>query len=166
MTVDGHPLRWQTIQAILRLIHSHLYNLNLPQSIEVVERSHGGYPFVYFLRSDAEEKLVAYIVRAICKGQTTILPCTEMSDKDQHDIESFISLPSVSGEVVSRVTVLFKEKLHLLNVVYHLRGLIMHNILLSALKKRWNVQYGLHPERDPIAVPYIAKGIPSPSAEF
>jgi Protein of unknown function (DUF3645) len=34
------------------------------------------------------------------------------------------------------------------------------------LKKRWNVQYGLHPTRDPIAVPYHAKGTPSDQAEW
>lgn len=34
------------------------------------------------------------------------------------------------------------------------------------LKKRWNVQYGLHPTRDPIAVPYHSKGIPSDQAEW
>jgi hypothetical protein len=34
------------------------------------------------------------------------------------------------------------------------------------LKKRWNVQYGLHPTRDPIAVPYHAKGTPSEQAEW
>jgi len=34
------------------------------------------------------------------------------------------------------------------------------------LKKRWNVQYGLHASRDPIAVPFLAKGIPSEQAEW
>jgi hypothetical protein len=34
------------------------------------------------------------------------------------------------------------------------------------LKKRWNVQYGLHTHRDPIAVPYLAKGTPSEQAEW
>ena len=34
------------------------------------------------------------------------------------------------------------------------------------LKRRWNVQYGLHPKRDPIAVPYHSKGTPSDQAEW
>jgi hypothetical protein len=37
---------------------------------------------------------------------------------------------------------------------------------LLTLKKRYNVQYGLHPNRDPIAVPYHAKGVPSDQAEW
>ena len=50
--------------------------------------------------------------------------------------------------------------------IYLLRGLLVHRILLLTLKKRWNVQYGLHPNRDPIAVPFHAKGIPSEQAEW
>ncbi len=42
----------------------------------------------------------------------------------------------------------------------------MHRILLLTLKKRWNVQYDLHPSRDPIAVPFHAKGVPSEQAEW
>ncbi|KAI9824011.1 MAG: hypothetical protein M1826_007544 [Phylliscum demangeonii] len=51
-------------------------------------------------------------------------------------------------------------------IVYLLRGLLVHRLLLLALKKRWNVQYGLHPQRDPIAVPFNAKGVPSDDAEW
>ena len=38
--------------------------------------------------------------------------------------------------------------------------------MLLTLKKRWNVQYGLHPGRDPLAVPFHAKGVPSEQAEW
>ncbi|EHK99950.1 hypothetical protein M7I_4031 [Glarea lozoyensis 74030] len=53
-----------------------------------------------------------------------------------------------------------KKEIHLL------RGLLVEGILVTALKKRWNVQYGLHRARDPIAVPYHAKGTPSEQAEW
>jgi hypothetical protein len=46
------------------------------------------------------------------------------------------------------------------------RGLLLHRILVLCLGKRWNVQYGLHPDRDPVAVPYEAKGKPSEQAEY
>lgn len=51
-------------------------------------------------------------------------------------------------------------------MVYLLRGFLMHGILPLCLKKRWNVQYRLHPGRDPVAVPFHAKGIPSEQAEW
>jgi hypothetical protein len=153
-TVDGHPLRWQTIQALLDLINSYLDELmrRYPNSIEVVGRS--GFPFVYFLRKDAEDYLMEQMVQKICRGQTIILPISSYSASLQEDIHEFISTPLVDVEVTKRVLEMFTEKRHLVDVLYHLRGLFVHRILLSTLKKRWNVQYGLHPIRDPIAVPY------------
>jgi len=54
----------------------------------------------------------------------------------------------------------------LMRAVNLIRGMFVHRILITALKKRWNVQYGLHPTRVPIAVPYLAKGVASPTAEW
>ncbi|KAL6353777.1 hypothetical protein LRP88_12769 [Fusarium phalaenopsidis] len=51
-------------------------------------------------------------------------------------------------------------------MLHLLRGLVSQRVLLLCLKKRWNVQYGLHPHRAPIAVPYEAKGVPSETAEY
>jgi hypothetical protein len=153
-TVDGHPLRWQTIQSLLDLITSYLDDLmrKYPNSIEVVRRA--GFPLIYFLRKDVEEYLVDQIVQKICRGQTAILPVGEYPVTSQNDIRDFISVSLVDVEVTGRIVNMLKEKHHMLDVVYHLRGLFVHRILLSTLKKRWNVQYGLHPTRDPIAVPY------------
>jgi hypothetical protein len=168
VTVDGHPLRWQIIEALLRLIQAHLPALQnkCPRSVEVVERMKGGYPLVYFLRPDAEEHLISQVIGAVCSGRTSILPSAEYLAEEKSDIKTFISCPKVSAEVLERVNAIFKDQVHLMKVVYLLRGLFVHRILISTLKKRWNVQYGLHPERDPIAVPYLAKGVPSPSAEW
>jgi hypothetical protein len=153
-TVDGHPLRWQTIQLLLDLVASYLDDLaqKYPHSIEVVRRA--GFPLVYFLRTDVEEYLVGQIVQKISQGQTAILPAREFATSSREDICEFISVPLVGADVTSRIVDMFKDKRHLVDVVYHLRGLFVHRILLSTLKKRWNVQYGLHPTRDPIAVPY------------
>ncbi|KAF2683160.1 hypothetical protein K458DRAFT_305959 [Lentithecium fluviatile CBS 122367] len=168
MTVDGHPLRWQTVQAVLRLLKNSLKDLEMrfPKSIEVVERPVGEFPLVYFLRSDVEDYLITQIVEHICRGQLVFLPCAEIPASSQEDIQCFISSPVVSSQVVAKVIAMFKDKQHSLNVVYHLRGLFVHRILLSMLKKRWNVQYGLRPSREPIAVPYQAKGVPSPTSEW
>ncbi|KAH7115923.1 hypothetical protein B0J11DRAFT_571692 [Dendryphion nanum] len=168
MTMDGHPLRWQTIETVLRIIRSYLPLLiqQFPRSIEVVERAVGGYQLIYFLRPDVEDYLIKRLVFDICSGQTQVLPIAEYPNSQQKDIETFISNPTVSTEVYKRVIAMFKDKIHLMKVTYLLRGLFVHRILLSTLKKRWNVQYGLHPQRDPIAVPYHSKGTPSPSAEW
>jgi hypothetical protein len=152
-TVDGHPFRWQTVQALLDLVASYLDELVLqfPNSIEVATRA--GFPLIYFLRQDVEDYLIDQIIQRISQGQTAVLPVSELSAKSQQAIRDFIAMPVVSPDITETVTQIFKENTHLINVMYHLRGLLVHRILLSSFKKRWNVQYGLHPTRDPIAVP-------------
>ncbi|KAF2832658.1 hypothetical protein CC86DRAFT_92549 [Ophiobolus disseminans] len=165
-TVDGHPHRWQTVQAVLDLLFSYLDNLShkFPNSIEVVGRT--GVPLMYFLREDVENYLTDQMVQKISRGQTDILPVRHFSEKSQQDIRAFLTIFLVEAEVTNRVYAMFAEKRHLVDVVLHLRGLFVYRILMSTLKKRWNVQYGLNPARDPIAVPYQAKGVPSPTAEW
>ncbi|KAF2267772.1 hypothetical protein CC78DRAFT_591207 [Lojkania enalia] len=168
MTVDGHPLRWQTTEVVLRLVRSYLPRLQqmFPRSVEVVQRTPEGYPLVYFLRKDIEDALIVQLADGICRGQTSIIPITELSESDREDIRDFITSATAPSGLVNKINAIFKDKLHLIKVVYLLRGLFVCRILISSIKKRWNVQYGLHPMRDPIAVPYHAKGVPSPSSEW
>jgi len=52
-------------------------------------------------------------------------------------------------------------------ILYLLRGLIAHNIILFSLKeKRWKVDYGPDQNRSLLAVPYRAKDSPARKAEF
>lgn len=126
--------------------------MRFPNSLEVVWRQ--GFPLIYFLRPDVEDYLIDQLVLRISKGQTAILPVAGHPAAAQKDMQEFISNPTVETDVLARIMDLFRESRHLVDVIYHLRGLFVHRILLSTLKKRWNVQYGLHPRRDPIAVPY------------
>ncbi|TVY94359.1 hypothetical protein LAWI1_G000351 [Lachnellula willkommii] len=147
-TVDGHPHRWETIEALLKLVESNFFNLRkrFPQSIEVVQSTQGRFPVVYFLRKDVEDALIFRLVDEIYRGRTLLLP-EDLTMSDRVAIKQFISEPKVSQEVLQHINHLSPEK--------------------PAVKQvRWNVQYGLHPERDPIAVPYHAKGTPSDQAEW
>lgn len=152
--VDGHPSRWQTVQGLLDLVSLYTEDLvqRFPNSIEVVHRA--GFPIIYFLRKDVEEYLINQLIEKICQGETAILPVACFSQQYQDDIRAFISKPIVDAKMPERISELFKGNGHVVDVIYHLRGLFVHRIFLSTLKKRWNVQYGLHPNRDPIAVPY------------
>ncbi|KAJ4372947.1 hypothetical protein N0V83_003238 [Neocucurbitaria cava] len=169
MTVDGHPSRWQVTEILLNHVKDFLPAIQsrYRRSIEIVGRGTDSFPLVYFLRKDAEDHLIELLVRLICTGQAhSILPCVEFPDRLQQDVEAYISRPTLSQEVARRVIEYFWDKQKLLKTVNLLRGLFVHRILISTLKKRWNVQYGLHPTRAPIAVPYLAKGVPSPTAEW
>ncbi|KAF3941946.1 hypothetical protein ABW19_dt0206271 [Dactylella cylindrospora] len=165
---DGHPHRWKTVQVLLSLVESYLENLRNKhkRSIEVVRRQDRGFPFIYFLRKDAEETLVSWLVDDICSGRTSILPLADSPGRVQNCVKRFISSPKVSPDTITEIRRLFKDKISVVKTIYLLRGLFVHRILLLALKKRWNVQYGLHPTRDPVAVPYYAKGVPSEQAEW
>jgi hypothetical protein len=164
--VDGHPHRWETAQILLARVDGHLFNLQkvFPQSVEVIRRPQGGFPVVFFLRKDVEDTLIARLVDDIFRGRTTLLP--ECNKPDRLVIKQFISEPKVSPEVAQRISEIFPDKPAARQTIHLLRGLLVHRILLMALKKRWNVQYGLHPGRDPLSVPFLAKGTPSDQAEW
>ncbi|KAG9185573.1 hypothetical protein G6011_06904 [Alternaria panax] len=168
-TVNGHPMRWQVTQAVLHLVKdfSSSVQSRYPRSIEVVDRGTAGFPLIYFLRKDAEDYLIELLVRIICKGQTPlILPCAEYPAALMRDVQSYISKPAVRSQTISKIASFFRDKPTLMRAVNLLRGMFVHRILIATLKKRWNVQYGLHATRAPIAVPYLAKGVPSPTAEW
>ncbi|KAI9771414.1 MAG: hypothetical protein M1839_002804 [Geoglossum umbratile] len=167
-TVDGHPHRWETAEALLRLVEGHLWSLqhDFPQSIEVVRRPQGGFPVVFFLRRDVEDALIARLVNDVCGGRTSIVPTRDCTKADRHAIGKFISDAKVQLQVTERIRQILPDNPAVKQNIYLLRGLLVHRILLMTLKKRWNVQYGLHPTRDPIAVPFHAKGVPSEQAEW
>lgn len=167
-TVDGYPHRWETAEVLLRLVQGHLWNLqsDFRQSIEVVQRPQGGFPVVFFLRKDVEDALLARLVDDICSGRTSIVLASDCTSSDRLAIRHFITNVKVGQKIIEQIRHIFPDKPALKQNIYLLRGLLVHRILLLTLKKRWNVQYGLHPNRDPIAVPFHAKGVPSEQAEW
>lgn len=164
---DGGSHRWETAELLLGFVRHHLWDLanRFKSSIEVVPRR-GGYPIVYFLKENVRVELLKKLVDNICSGQFPLMPVRNCTLSERNTIRAFLSEGSVSARVLTRVSELFPDKPSVRNVLYLLRGLLVHRILLMALSRRWNVQYGLHPQRDPVAVPFTAKGVPSESAEW
>ncbi len=166
--VDGHPDRWEVAMTVLGLVGHHLNDLarEYPRSIDILERNPTGFPVTHLLRKDVEEALVRKIAQDICEKRTTLLPLGECNEKGKEAIRVFITQEKVENSVTKRISNLFPDTPKARKVVYLLRGLLVHGILVLCLKKRWNVQYGLHHGRDPIAVPFHAKGVPSDQAEW
>jgi hypothetical protein len=81
-------------------------------------------------------------------------------------IKDFISGDKPRAKSVALIRSLCPDRPSVRQSVYLLRGLLVNRILMMTLKKRWNVEYGLHPQRDPIAVPFHAKGVPSDQSEW
>ncbi|KAF2104829.1 hypothetical protein NA57DRAFT_30565 [Rhizodiscina lignyota] len=166
-TLDGHPHRWETVQSLLGLVAGHYFNLKkaFPFSMEVIERRNA-FPMAYFLRPDAEQALLGRLINDVLSGQVPTIPIQQCSREQRSSIRRIISNPVVAPVDAERVRNLFPDKPSIKQSVYLVRGLLIHRILLLALKKRYNVQYGIDPRRDPVAVPFHAKGVPSDQAEW
>lgn len=168
VTVDGGKHRWETIQMVLRLVFSHLYVLeqSFQSSIQVVRRQGGGFPFIYFLRNDVQHALMQRLVMDICTGRTDLLNMEKFSGPDRHAIKAFITEATPEKAVVKQISDIHKNSPPDGYVIYLLRGLLVHRLLILTLSRRWNVQYGIHPTRDPVSVPFLFKGIASNLAEW
>ncbi|KAM3068070.1 hypothetical protein ACMFMF_009436 [Clarireedia jacksonii] len=168
VSIDGHPLRWEIPQILLSNVEDHLKSLerDFPRSIEVIRRP-GGFPMIYFLQTDVEEALQNRMINDICNGRISFLRLTEpLSPANKLEIRRVLLDENLDYGLMEQVSQYFVDKTSATNNILLIRGLLLHKLLLLCLKKRWNVQYGLHPKRDPIAVPFEAKGVPSEQAEF
>ena len=147
-------------------LQAHLDELEveLSQSIEVFPRSSGGYPFVYILRTDAEYALHERLVTGVCNGKLPLLPA--IHGESRAAARLFLFQNDITKGTADAAYQAFPGQPSAIQVLHIVRGLLVHGILFFCLRKRWNVQYGLHPERDPLAVPYHGKGIPSDQAEW
>lgn len=164
LPIDGHPIRWQTSQRLLHLIKQLLPSLreSNPQALKVEERPRGGFPTIHILRKEVEDILLQQLAQLLAHGERSLLPLQDMPNNAVQQIKEFLLKTSLlTAEALSHMKDEFSKKDLLL-----LRGLLVHRILPLALSKRWNVNYGQHPTRCLIAVPYLAKGVPSANSEF
>ena len=166
--VDGHPDRWKLVQDVLKLVKLHLGPLRreFPSSVEVIERSRGTFPTVYLLTPRVKNELVHRLTDSVIEGEGGILPMDGCSLDERLSVNSFLREAQFPKAIALKIAGLFKGEQDARQRLLLLRGLFVHKILLLGLSKRWNVQYGIDTRRDPIAVPYKAKGIASDQAEF
>lgn len=166
--VDGHPGRWKLVQDLLKLVKLHLTPLRrqFPRSVEVIERSCGTFPIIYLLTPQVRDALMQRLTDSIVKGDGGILPIDGCSLDKIASVSSFLREAQFPKATALNIAGVFKGNTDARQRLLLLRGLLIHKILLLGLNKRWNVQYGIDIRRDPIAVPYKAKGIASDQAEF
>ncbi|KAL7621053.1 hypothetical protein AAE478_008365 [Parahypoxylon ruwenzoriense] len=167
-TVDGHPFRWQVAQELLALVAHHVLSLQyqFPDGIEVLQRP-GSFPIIHFLKTDAEDIIHNMILEDICAGRTTLLrPASSSFPFYRNIIRHVLSEKIFDERFFLKAVSAFSNPQAASKMLLVVRGLIVDRILLLCLSKRWNVQYGLHPKRHPVAVPFEAKGTPSEQSEF
>ena len=166
--VDGHPTRWKIVQDVLKLVKAHLGPLRreYPRSLEVIERSRGAFPTVYLLTPEVKNALMHRLTNSVVGGEGGILPMDCCSLDEKVSVNLFLRDAQFPAATAMKIAGAFKGNPDARQRLLLLRGLFVHKILLLGLNKRWNVQYGIDTRRDPIAVPYKAKGIASDQAEF
>jgi len=167
VALSGAPDRWQLTQKILYLLVASLdsFTQHFPRSLNIVERGKGQFPFISILRNDVEIRMIQTIVLWISHGRTSIIS-GEFTKGNEKVIQLFLLEGLPKKDVIKSVESIFAQRPHLMSRLYTMRGLLAFGILSMTIKKRWNVQYGLHPSRSPMAVPYHAKGVPSERAEW
>ncbi|UKZ75996.1 hypothetical protein TrVFT333_003692 [Trichoderma virens FT-333] len=166
--VDGDPFRWQVAQGLLSMVAEFMPQLeaNFSGSIEVVARS-CWFPSVQFLRSDVEDELHRLIVDGIANGKAPFLHQDKViNEKARTAIKRILTEETFDRQLFDRASNAFNHPKSAMTKLLVVRGLIVHKILILCLGKRWNVQYGLHPKRSPVAVPFAAKGVPSELSEY
>ena len=169
--LEAYPDRWTITQQILRLVKKHALSLahDLPDSVEYELDASGSFPRIRILRaSDTRQRLISLIVDDVIDGHLSNFTFWGI-DRDRRlraAVRAFISSKDVSQRTAKMVED-YARKSVLWDGMLLLRGLLACDILLFTLaERRWCVDYGLSPERTRLAVPYRAKAVPAPKAEF
>ncbi|KAF8602017.1 hypothetical protein BDV93DRAFT_607811 [Ceratobasidium sp. AG-I] len=167
--LEDHPDRWTTTQQIFPLVARHISLLKsqFPESFKYVPGLGGQFPAIRIMPDSGEAvvRLIQSLAEDVLDGRLPNL--------------NFIQLPFSARAAALRFVTekdLAEHEYHLLKNscdstmwkgLLLLRGLLASGILVFALKDRhYRVDYGLDPSRSLVAVPYLAKDIPSLRAEF
>ncbi|KAG8215417.1 hypothetical protein J3R82DRAFT_9025 [Butyriboletus roseoflavus] len=166
--MQGFPERWTTTEQVLSLVSKHASSLRelFPLGVEYERGPPGSFPHLRILHTDAGQELISWIVQDVMNGLLPNFSFGQLRLGLRDAIRSFISCADVSPETVQLVKE-YCQQTPLWGGLLLLRGLLATGILLFAFReRRWRVDYGLHPLRTMLAVPYRAKDIPAQRAEF
>ncbi|KAG8732989.1 hypothetical protein FRC11_009494 [Ceratobasidium sp. 423] len=168
--LDDHPDRWTTTQQLLHLTAKHVEKLQqeYPSSLLHKRRDPCRFPMLRIMPdcpAAAERKLVSAIAMDVRNGRLQNLSCDRLPLSARNILHEFFTISELPFSEYESLRhncdpTMWKGLLLV-------RGLLASGILVFALKnKHYRVDYGLHPSRSLLAVPYRAKDIPSLRAEF
>ena len=172
--LEGSPYRWTTAQQLLGLVRSHaaVLHTRFPLGVEYEEHNeceeskNWAFPHIRLLDPDVASELVSLIAKDIMNGLLADLNIIQASKTVKDSIHKFIIMPKV-GESDVQIVREYSGGASAWTRILHLRGLLASGILCFALtERRWRVEFGLAPWRTMLAVPYRAKDVPAPRAEF
>ncbi|TFK56544.1 hypothetical protein OE88DRAFT_1689641 [Heliocybe sulcata] len=166
--LEHAPERWTTIQQVLFLVREVALRLrNDPAcGLEIGESCNGCFPTLRVVDMQAGTRLVGEVMRYVSQGALPDCPLALLPDHLHGPTSCLIADKDISVADYERVRQ-YWEGSNSWKTLLLLRGLFAHQILLYVLKeRRWRVDYGLDLSRSLLAVPFKAKDVPSPRAEF
>ena len=167
--MDGQPDRWLITQGIFDLVEKHASVLQkeCPSQIEVSYRAGSSFPAITLLSRKVSQELIMRIAHDVTDSHLSGLNIENCLPPVKSVVLRFIHNRQVTDEDCNELAKAFGQQDSFFQKLLLVRGFLAYKILLFVLRsKRWSVNYGLHPTRCLSAVPYRAKGVPSPSAEF
>ena len=177
--VEMSPDRWILIQGLLDLTETVVRGLMAPKEPGMSgsggflfeERDAGRVPVIRVLEDPAGRQLIEALAHEVCRLGVRGLPVHHQTAQMRRAVGKYILLNDVPQEDIDKVeqSDLFSNPTTR-GALLLLRGLLAKGVLLFALgPKRFRVNYGLAPDRQPptmMAVPYRAKDMPSLRSEF
>ncbi|KAI9929431.1 hypothetical protein MW887_000901 [Aspergillus wentii] len=166
-TLDGHSDRWSIIQVVLDLVRKQAAVLRREDPSCLDLEFHGDrYPIIRFLKPETVDTLIQRIVDSIGRNGFSGVPFTQWTPGVRKSALRFINSVDVSDTDQETIRSTFEGSVSMAKLLI-LRGLLAQGILRFTLAgKRWMVDYGLHPTRCLMAVPFRSKGVPSENSEF
>ncbi|EXJ94001.1 hypothetical protein A1O1_02394 [Capronia coronata CBS 617.96] len=165
--LSGAPDRWIVALELLALVQRDAVRLQkaCPAGIELEMRAPASFPHIRILNEEGARLVTRELAREVVEGKLPGLPLGHCNAKTLKALYHFVHDQEVDSAQFGLVSKHFQGSAQF-DLLYVLRGLISQQILAHALRKRWLVNYGLDRGRCYAAVPYRAKSVPSPSAEF
>ncbi|KAL8657317.1 MAG: hypothetical protein Q9226_002033 [Calogaya cf. arnoldii] len=167
--MDGQPDRWLMMQGVFDIVQNQAWLLQAqhPHQIEVEKRTPGSFPSIRLLSVEVRNALISGVGEGICQSKVAGLVMSNLPLEVSEAVINFVTVQDVVDADCKTIQSFFTNNQFYLKRLLFVRGLIACGILLHILHdKRWSVTYGLHPIRCLCAVPYRAKGVPAPTAEF
>ncbi|KAI0818346.1 hypothetical protein GGR55DRAFT_694556 [Xylaria sp. FL0064] len=172
--IEMSPTRWTCMLQVFDLVRLLAADVasRTAESMAIDARSDGGFPKVRILKADAGKILLEKVATHICNKGFDGFPIARQPEHIRKAVFKYITQYHLSQEEISAAELAGDEPLwteSTKSLLLLLRGILAGGILTFVLSKRWRVNYGLATPRTPptkLAVPYRAKGNPTPRSEF
>lgn len=168
LPLDGQPNRWRIVEELIALVYSHTTTLqqHFSGGIEVIDRN-SAFPLIHIVNEETENALMDLLLKDIREDRLSRFKFKEGTAAEiKDDVCAILRGDEFDPRIWEAIEHCLADGIFGVKSLYLLRGIISQRILLLCLSKLWNVQYGLHPERAPMAVPFEAKGVPSATSEY